>query len=198
MSMGQVQSISLLAGKRRSMIQVVNQDIPAFSGVYTEWRHKIYSYVYYRVGSNAAVAEDIVSDVFLKAYQKYDSYNPDYALSTWLYTIARNTLIDYYRKGKASVDVDEIDVADETDPLYRLITADISLPEVARAVAALPEQQQAYIRAQFFEGKTAKEIAVEAGASHAAVRKTVSRGIAALRSALLQVTVCISFIPFGI
>lgn len=159
----------------------------SFSQVYTSYRHKIYSYVFYRVGSNEDVAEDIVSDIFLKAYKAYDTYNPQYALSTWLYTISRNTLIDHYRKGKETVDIDSLELSDETDPLFTLIDTDISLTEMHEAIKSLPEPQQSYIKKQFIEGYSAREIAEEANQSHAAVRKQVSRGIAVLREKLLTV-----------
>lgn len=159
---------------------------PAFSTVYQQYKHKLYSYVWYRAGQDAMVTEDIVSDIFLKAYRNYERYDSQYALSTWLYAIARNTLIDHYRKDRAVVDIDGLDVADTTDPLFLLIDEHVSRSEVLRAIEELPEEQRVFITAQFFDGKTAKEIANEAGKSHAAVRKIISRGVAALRTALLS------------
>lgn len=165
----------------------------SFTDVYTTHKDKIYSYVFYRVGLNTDVAEDVVSDVFLKAYKAFDSYDEQYAVSTWLYTIARNTLIDHYRKGKQVIDIDAIEIADQTDPLYILITADISLSEMHTAIESLPESQRVYITKQFVEGYSAREIADAEGMSHAAVRKQVSRGIAVLRERLLSIALLVGF-----
>ena len=162
-----------------------------FSQAYTSYKDKIYSYIFYRVGSNSDVAEDIVSDVFLKAYKNFDSYNEKFALSTWLYTIAKNTLIDHYRKGKETVDIDGLEIGDTTDPLYVLIDQDISLSEVERAIEALPEKQREYIDKQFFKGYTSAEIAETENSSPEAVRKQVSRGVAALRDALLTLVISV-------
>lgn len=160
-----------------------------FSQAYHEYKDAIYTFVLFRVGHNKDVAEDIVSDVFLKAYRRFDTYNKNYAMSTWLYAITRNTLIDYYRKEKQVVEIEEDQHADETDPLFRLLTEEISLREVTEAIEALPEQQRIAITEQFFNGKTAKEVAEEFNLSHAAVRQHVSRGVAALRNSLLSLFV---------
>lgn len=183
----QTHSIVLRQARSSSTIAVVKKrTTQSFSDVYGEYKHKIYSYVLFRVGSDQAVAEDIVSDIFVKAYTKFDTYDSTYAISTWLYTIARNTLIDHYRSNKVTFDIDDFDTPDTKDPLYRLIDEDISEREVHEAIAALPEQQRTYITKQFFDGMTAKEIALEAGVSHDAVRKQVSRGVAVLRDKLLM------------
>jgi len=169
---------------------------PSFTNVYLTHRHAIYSYVLYRVGHDSDATEDIVSDIFLKAYKNFDRYDTQYAITTWLYTIARNTLIDFYRKGKITLSVDELELVDETDPLFRLCTEAISSKEVERAVAELPEPQQTCVREKFWGGKTAKEVAAELQISHAATRQHVSRGVAALRVKLLVVCLLISCTTF--
>lgn len=156
-----------------------------FSQIYGDYKHKIYTYVYYRVDGNKDTAEDVVSDVFVKAYRNFDRYDAHYAVSTWLYTIARNTLIDYYRKRKDTVMLDELEIADTTDPLYVLLNQQISSEELMDAIATLSPREREYIERQFLKGETAREIAEQEGVTHAAVRKQVSRGIAALREKLL-------------
>ena len=64
----------LAVGKKSSMRPKYRMaHTQSFSQVYTTYRHKIYSYVYYRVGNDTSVTEDVVSDVFVKAYQKFDT-----------------------------------------------------------------------------------------------------------------------------
>ena len=56
--------------------------------------------------SQTGDAEDLVSDVFLKAYEKYPTFDADRAsVSTWLYTITRNTVIDYFRTHRPGVEL---------------------------------------------------------------------------------------------
>ena len=159
-----------------TLTKSATQRKPRFTSVYTEHKHTIYTYVLLRVGYDREIAEDVTSDVFLKAYRNFDRYNPEYALSTWLFTITRNTLIDHYRKGKEVIDIDGIEVEDEKDALYQLLTHEFSERDVREAIEALPEQQRICIEEQFLAGKNAKEVAEQLGISHAAARKHVSRG----------------------
>lgn len=66
--------------------------------VYEEYYPKLYKYTLYRVGDKST-AEDLVSEVFEKVLMKYCSYNPNKAkLSTWLFAIANNTIINHLKK----------------------------------------------------------------------------------------------------
>jgi len=71
----------------------------SFSVVFEDQYSGIYNYVYARL-LHRERTEDLVSDIFLKAMTHYDSYDPAKAsVKTWLTNIARNTLIDEYRRG---------------------------------------------------------------------------------------------------
>lgn len=59
----------------------------------------VYSYIFFRTGRRVEVAEDLAQDVFIKAWQARASYDSEKAqVKTWLMRIARNLVIDYYRK----------------------------------------------------------------------------------------------------
>jgi RNA polymerase sigma-70 factor (ECF subfamily) len=84
------------------------KDFLAFYRAHVE---RIYKFVYFRVGSNKETAEDLVQDIFLKAYEAHDRYDPEKSLSAWIFTIARNTVINHYAKRKADVTLEEIESA---------------------------------------------------------------------------------------
>lgn len=155
-----------------------------FNGVYGTYRDSIYTYILTRTG-NRDVTEDIVSDVFLKVYEKIDTYNPKYAVSTWLYTIARNTLTDYYRAKKEHFDIDTYDVADDSDPLFEVLSTEISTEDISKALEQLTEQQRACVQEKFFNHKNAKEIAETLDMTHESVRKHLSRAVKTLRTTLV-------------
>jgi RNA polymerase sigma-70 factor (ECF subfamily) len=68
-----------------------------FAGFYEQYLPKVFRYISYRV-TDAHLAEDLTSVVFEKALIKFKSYSSDKAaFSTWIFAIARNTLIDHYR-----------------------------------------------------------------------------------------------------
>ncbi len=60
----------------------------------------VYGFVFHYVKS-APEAEDITQDVFVKVWKKIKQYNPDKAFKTWVFTIAKNTAIDYLRRRKS-------------------------------------------------------------------------------------------------
>lgn len=75
--------------------------------MYEEYYPKIYNYIYYRT-LNRELTEDLVSEIFLKAIYRLKSYSPERGcFSAWIYTIAKNTLIDYYRKNIVCEDIDD-------------------------------------------------------------------------------------------
>lgn len=68
--------------------------------VYDKYFEEIFNYILKRV-LNVALAEDLAGVVFMKVVDKQDTYDPDKAsIRTWIYSIANNELIDYYRRKK--------------------------------------------------------------------------------------------------
>lgn len=71
--------------------------------IYLLYKEKVSAYVRNRI-SDTYAAEDIVSEVFMKVYQKLECYDESRAsLSTWIYIITKNTVIDYYKKRKTQL-----------------------------------------------------------------------------------------------
>lgn len=67
-----------------------------FDAAYAQYHRQVRTYVRNLMGSSQD-AEELTQDVFLKAYLARDSYDPQYSVSTWLYSIARNTVTDRFR-----------------------------------------------------------------------------------------------------
>jgi len=78
---------------------VTAQGVDEFAEIYESNKARIYSTAYRMLG-NSADAEDVVQDVFIKAYRKLDSFEGRSQVSTWLYRIAINRCLDILRKRK--------------------------------------------------------------------------------------------------
>ena len=104
-------------------------------------------------------AEDIAQEAFVKAYIQLKNFDPRRArFSTWLYRIASNLAIDYLRKNKRHIIVDDIEmVAEVSMPVY---LEEEQKQEVRAAVAKLrPPEYRQVIEAYYWDGKNYSEIA---------------------------------------
>ena len=106
--------------------------------------------------------EDIVQDIFLKAYRGLASYNPQLPFSSWIYRIAHNESISFLRKHKhnlhvASLDIDDRIVAHLADVQQDAIDT-FTKKKVNDALAQLPEKYAAVLVLYFFEDKDYESI----------------------------------------
>ena len=116
-------------------------------------------------------AEDLVQDIFLKAFKSLKNYKNDHAFSTWLYRIARNHTIDYLRKKKIetlSIHVDDYDeshasiqIADESSFTDQPMIRRERRNKVYEAIYQLPEKYRDIIIKRHIEEKSYQEIAAE-------------------------------------
>lgn len=165
-----------------------------FSDYYHQYKHKVYSFVLYRVGGDVNLAEDLTSDVFLKAFERFESYNPKYAFSTWIFTIARNTVIDHYRKDKGqAADVNELAevIGDERDTVEDWgfeLDRQPKLKEIYRCLEKLPDFHKDCLILKYLEDHTNTEIAEITGQSESYVRQGLSRGLKKLKPLLQGMT----------
>jgi len=158
-------------------------DPAAFGQLYDRHVSAVYRYVYYRVRDDAE-AEDLTSDVFMKALRAIPRYEPRQAFLAWLYRIARNAVIDKLRRGKRQVSFE--DALEHPMPEH-IIEPDTEL--VARlegdalrvAMAKLTPLQQEVLVLRFIEGYTTNEIAKIVGKREGTVRGIQFRAIGALR-----------------
>src|SRR4051812_43628713 len=81
---------------RNCLAQFRSGNEEAYAKLYHRFRRPILRYVKSRL-SNQAIAEEVTQDIFMKVHRFRESYNEEYAFSTWLWTIARNTIADYLR-----------------------------------------------------------------------------------------------------
>lgn len=70
----------------------------AFDELYKRHARKLYSYFYKMLYQDTSLAKDCVQECFMKVVENLERYDPNYAFSTWLYTIAYNMCKNHYRK----------------------------------------------------------------------------------------------------
>ena len=132
--------------------------------LYESYREKISAYVFGKV-NHTQDAEDLVSTVFLKICQNSDKFDASKAkLSTWIYAIARNTVIDYFRTRKVHCELGETILSE--DSISETVENEDMLQRLYTALTKLPEKQRDLIILHYHTGKTLKEISVSLGMSY--------------------------------
>ena len=157
-------------------------DEAAFAEIYERYYQSIYNYVYYRV-DDGALTEDLTSHVFLKTLESIDSFTfrQGVAFSSWLYRIANNLVIDYFRtlpRQPALLYEDSV-MSDDEGPgeaLDRKLTAE----QLRQVIRHLTEEQQQVILLKFVDGLRNQEIAPVLGKSEEAIKSLQHRAVTSL------------------
>lgn len=129
-------------------------------------------------------ADDILQNVFIKIHQNLIGLKDEKNLKSWIYTIARNSIIDYYRSVKTSEEYNEeydkmIEFQDEDNSFNKEITCCID-----DFINLLPEKYQETIRLYEFDEMKHKEIAKKLDLSVSASKSRVQRGRIQLKKVL--------------
>ncbi len=157
-------------------------DEQAFGELYEIWSSKVYRFVYLKT-KHVPVAEDLTSEVFLKAWQKIHQYrpSPDARFSSWLYTIARNTVIDYYRVNKrVEISFENLpEIADlEGEEPYREAT------RIEEALERLPGDYAKVLKLRFVEEMPIARIAQSMKKKESNIRALTHRALKKLKEEL--------------
>ncbi len=132
-------------------------------------RPRLFDFIRRRVRTNED-AEDILQDVLLQLASSYSITEPIEKMTSWLFTVARNRVIDWYRKRRPEslprdlddpsmpLNLDEI-LYDPTQNPDRLYARSLVWTELADALVELPDEQKQVFVMHELEGKSFKEIA---------------------------------------
>lgn len=171
------------------IIEKAKQNDPdAFAELYEEYFDKIYRYIVIKT-SDREEAEDMTQQVFLKAHKSISSYKlTGVPFSSWLYRIAHNQIVDYYRKIQKRPDTlsDEIQISDKKENTpEQMIERRMEIARVLEAARNLTEAQREVISLRFAGEMPTARVADIMGKSQGAVKALQHSAIIALRKALL-------------
>lgn len=162
-----------------------------YSELMRRYQRKILAFVYHMLKSAnlELLAEDICSETFYKAFRSLHSFREiDASFSTWLYTIARNTVLSEMRKQRnGNIPLDEsgyvpvapIEVAPE-----QAILRNEKVGKVREAINNLPEKQRSALILREYEQLDYQEIATILGQSVSAVKSLLFRARTSVKNQL--------------
>lgn len=159
-------------------------DRRAFAALYERHLDAIYRYCYFRLRS-VAEAEDMTADVFHRALVAMPRYQPRRPFLAFLYTIARNAVIDRARAARSDAPFeDALDhPSDAVGPEAHALASD-EATAVRTAIRGLSPLQQEIVVLRFIEGRTTKEIATLTGKRESTIRGIQMRALSGLRGIL--------------
>jgi RNA polymerase sigma-70 factor (ECF subfamily) len=164
------------------VLRAIRRDQDAFGELYDRHAVRVYRHIYYMVG-NAAEAEDLTAQTFLRAWEAIERYQVRGApFVSWLLRIAHNLGVSYLRSKRDSSELHDgiVDTKERRDPEWSYQqTAEEEM--VREAILKLREEQRQVIILRFIEDLDYKEVAEIIGKSVAAIRVIQHRALNSLR-----------------
>ncbi|MFD2115947.1 RNA polymerase sigma factor [Paenibacillus yanchengensis] len=171
--------------------EIKDGNVELYSELMNRYQRKIMAFIYHMLKSAKLelIAEDLCSETFYKAYRSLHSFREvDASFSTWLYTIARNTVLSELRKNKA------VQVSME-DAGYEPVESTELLPEqqmlrnermemVREAINKLPDKQRSALILREYDQLDYQEIATIMGQTVSSVKSLLFRARASIKTHL--------------
>ena len=147
--------------------------------IYEQYRDKVRGYIIGKT-NNADLADDLCSDIFLKVYEKLDTFDSSKAsISTWIFTITRNRLTDYYRTRRVMGEIPE-ELAEHSS-LEETVCSEEMLSMLTAGLKDLDERERSIIVLRYYSGKTLKVIADSMGISYSYIKILHKKALSELK-----------------
>jgi RNA polymerase sigma-70 factor (ECF subfamily) len=164
----------------RAQIELARRDPHAFAPLYLRYFDPVYRYILRRVGGDRERAADATSQTFLKALAALPGYQAG-SFAGWLFTIARNTVVDQARRAKPETRLPEMWEPADREPSPEQIAIDRSVEdELASMLSRLTPDQREVIELRL-AGMSGQEIADHLGRNLGAIRSMQFRALTQLR-----------------
>jgi len=167
------------------------KDPEVFGKIYDLYVSQIYRFIFFKV-SNKEEAEDLTANVFLRTWQYINEMGAETIgnLQAFLYQVARNAVIDFYRekaqRGLTSSEDLKIELKDQGQNLAEKIQNSSMLEEVQDALQQLKDEYREVVILRFIEEMNVSETAKILGKSKGAVRVLLHRALKTLREILTE------------
>ena len=180
------------------MLRVKAGDDSAFDYLVQKYRRPMVNFMY-RMAHNAAGAEDLAQEVFLRVYRSRESYEASAKFTTWLYRIATNLAVNHARdtrheRPENQVSLDEpdeesgrtLDLADGTPSVEENLVQRERLVAIRQRVQALPERQRIAVVMHKYQQMDYRQIADVLKLSESATKSLLFRAYETLREQLRE------------
>lgn len=159
-----------------------------FSQIYDQWIGKIFRFVFLKVNSEE-IAQDLTSETFTRCWESFKNGNTIDNPSAFLYQIARNLVVDYYRqKGKTQiVSVENRAIADPNNDFAESAVLASDIKNIRAVLSGLKDDYQNVIVWRYLDDLPIKEVAKMMDRSEDATRVLLHRALEAVKNKVNQV-----------
>ncbi|MEO8050379.1 MAG: RNA polymerase sigma factor [Acidobacteriota bacterium] len=173
-------SVPVHASDLQLAASICQRDRKAIARLIELHADSVHRYVWRRLTPKTDLADDIVQDVFVAAWRGMKTYSGDASLQTWLLSIARHKVEDYYRQTlKAPLESLETD----QQPLFTADSVDLDaaldrsrqIGRAAKTLAHLPPGYAAILRWRYWDGQSTRDMATATGRTEKAVERLLAR-----------------------
>lgn len=153
---------------------------PSLEALFDQFGSALLGFVRQRT-SNPSLAEDLTQEIWLKVHERLPTLRDSGKLESWLYRIARNTLIDHARSSRPAEELPDNLATDTPEPDLPDLR-----PVILRFLDQLPTEDREALRLTEYEGLTQKQLAEHLGVSLSGAKSRVQRARARLGRLLDQ------------
>lgn len=153
--------------------------------IYQQYYSRLFSFINSKV-YNREDAKDILSEVFIKIYKNIDNLDSAEKLTSWIFTITRNTIIDFYRKNSKNynnIEFDEEYIFEEKEQLSAINEISNCIEPI---INSLEPKYSEVLYLSEIKGLKQKEIADKLAISSSNIKNIVFRGKKQIKEKLLQ------------
>jgi RNA polymerase sigma-70 factor (ECF subfamily) len=156
-----------------------------------QYQHRLLRYLVYLSG-NRELAEDLFQETWIRVLERGYQYDGKHEFSTWLYAVARNLTIDYFRK-KSPLSLDglmedeehpQLEPADNRPLAWEVVQQHEQAERISAALVSIPAEYRETVMLRFQEGLALDEIATVTGTKLGTVKSRLYRGLNLLMSRL--------------
>lgn len=151
----------------KQLVRLTLKNADYYECLVNRYEEKLFRYIRRITNLDKESIEDLLQEIFLKVYKNLNDYDPDFTFNSWIYRIAHNEAISYFRKIKARPETVQLENGEGVSFLD-ILPSDIDLREdyvkkelarkVHKLINQLPEKYQAVLVLKFLEEKSYEEI----------------------------------------
>jgi RNA polymerase sigma-70 factor (ECF subfamily) len=184
-----VDGVVVVGVAERALVARARDDRAAFGAVYDRYFDRVYAYVRYRVG-DPSVADDLTAATFERALASLDDYRPERGpFPPWLFAIARNAVLDHFRRTsrRRLLPLDALRDHRSPEPSpEEAVVGNETRDELLQAVARLGDRDRELLALRFGAGLRNTEIAAQLGLSEGNVGVLLYRAVRRLQADLID------------